>query len=149
MAVCWDCIEKLEDEALLGEFEQLIGWKLPESYKEFVKQNNSCKPYEPTFFETVDGERFELCNFYDFNKGSVISVWDFYDFPEEDRKWFKEQYGGELNDYIAFADDPAGNSICFNKQNGEVTFYDRENDKMSVIAENFDAFLNALFVSEN
>ena len=147
--VKWECVETLENEGLIEEFEQLIGWQLPESFKEFVKKYNSCKPSKTTLFKTCDGAVAELCNFYDFNKGSVISIWDFYDFPEEDRKWFKEQFGGELNDYIAFADDPAGNSVCFNKCNGEVTFYDRENDKMSVIATDFDGFINALYESEN
>ena len=146
MSVCWDCIEKLEDEALLSEFEQMVGWQLPEDFKEFVKKYNSCKPCKATAFKTEDGVEVELGNFYDFNKGSVISIWDFYDFPEEDRKWFKEQYGGELNDYIAFADATLGNSICFNKQNGEVTFYDRENDKMSAVAADFNGFINALYV---
>ena len=40
----WDCIEKLHDERLIAEFEQEIGWVLPESYKAFVKENNSCQP---------------------------------------------------------------------------------------------------------
>ena len=146
MSVCWDCIEKLEDEALLSEFEQLIGWDLPEEFKEFVKKYNSCKPQTSAYFKTDDDIEVELINFYDFNKGSVISIWDFYDFPEEDRKWFKEQYGGELNDYFAFADANLGNSICFNKQNGAVTFYDRENDKMSKVADDFGKFINSLYV---
>lgn len=143
----WDCIEKLTDEALISEFEQEIDWILPESYKKFVKENNSCRPEKRTCF-LADGNEAEMNNFYDFNKGSVISIWDFYDFPEEDRKWFKEQYGGELNDYVAFADDPVGNSVCFCKNDGSVTFYDRENDKMSAVAPDFTAFLTALYVRD-
>ena len=143
----WDCIEKLNDERFIAEFEQEIGWVLPESYKVFVRENNSCQPEKRTCF-SVDGNEVELNHFYNLNKGSVISIWDFYDFPEEDRKWFKEQYGGELNDHIAFADDTDGNAVCFYKVDGSVTHYDRENDKMSTVAPDFAAFLAALYVHE-
>ncbi len=148
MTVTWDCVEKLENKELINEFEQLINWQLPESFRAFITENNSCCPAQRTCFKTSDGEERVLRNIYDFNKGSVISIWDFCDFPEEDRRWFKEQYGGELNDYVAFADDVLGNSVCFDKNSGKVTLYDREADKMSIIADDFTAFLDKLYVSE-
>lgn len=46
--------------------------------------------------------------------------------------------------YIVFANDPFGNEICISKANGEISFYDHENNRLTKVADNWSEFISML-----
>ena len=125
------------------EVEQAIGRPLPQDYLRVARVNQGRKP-QPDYFDTTDG-------------GSVISCLlvfekDHFEYILE-RMWLME--GGLSPDIVPFivpfAEDPAGNLICFDyragPENPTVVFWDHEANakrRIQAIASSFTDLLDKL-----
>ncbi len=157
MRIQFKCYEKLEDKALLDEFEELIDWKLPKDFRRFVRKYNAAQmelniTYGVCF--RLNDQDCALDRFMNFNRSSedlgVNCIWEWYDFIDDDYEYFEEENlaekYGELCDYFAFAYTPSDCKICFNKKNGGVYYFDTDDCSLTKIADNFTKFVKGLYI---
>ena len=132
----WSFIEPLQNQNLITEFENFVGYKFCESFKTCVINFNGGLPEKEAFY-VDEREPFNekvIKTFLSFNKDSKESIWRAteWDNPEQSKI------------YVPFAIDNFGNLICFNKQNNSVVFIDLDRDKVYTVANNFDSFMESL-----
>lgn len=116
---CWKENEKLEDESLIYEFEEAVGHKLPESFKELTKSFHHGSTKKAEFY--VNGDMSpELRFMLSFNKDAeYFNIW-------------KRSYYGltDFEPYVVIAQDIAGNLIALDYSKSEtepgVVFVDHE-----------------------
>lgn len=156
MELKWEYIDPLESETLINEFEELVGYKFVDSYRQCVVQNNGGCPNKDVF-DTDVAEGRCIGYLFSFNKNDKFSVWDSIDIDKSNIE-VAEQYGvsGEFerlkyifDRYVAFADSPAGDDIAFDKTDDSVVFIDHETLEIEKIANSFDEFLSCLYEFED
>jgi hypothetical protein len=139
--------------ATLDRFEELLEVRLPEDYRNFLLRNNGGRP-RVNGFRIVNGQRASdevLDYFLGIAQGE-----------EDDIVAFLQRYSDRLPpDLLPIAYDAFGNLICLGLSEpvaGQVLFWDHElepeleDDELSnvtVIAGNFDLFLNSFFEDED
>lgn len=149
----WKQVVPLESESLIDEFEQLRGYKFPDSFRECVIKNNGGYP-EFEAFDTETTEERVFGFFASFNKDdNRRSVWFSVEAYESNINVAKQL--GDLeeatmltnlfNRYVVFADTPFGDDIAFDKTDDSVVYIDHETLKVEKIADSFDAFLDCLY----
>ena len=125
----------------IQELENLLGFKLTQSYREHILRYNGgrCKPNVYSFIE--NGESTE----------SDLKV--FFSLPNELREYimdYKINNSRIPESFLPIAEDSGGNLICISckgKDIGKIFFWDHElegEDNVHFIADNFDDFLNGL-----
>ena len=136
------------EESFLGALEQMLGFKLPDNYRDFLKCNNGGRPQGRLvfhFFEEADGS--VLDNFYGIH-------------PNHDLNLLKKiQYIGDRipSDCFPIANDVFGNLILIvvkGRQRGKIYFWDHEMESeegqeptyenMTLVANSFEDFINGL-----
>lgn len=123
------------DDKIISVVEKLFGVKLPDDYKQCIKENNGGYP-KPDVFNLDDGSEGFVFN-------NLIS------FTDEDLniKMLAEKFAPQH--LFPFADDPFGNLLCFdyscNKNSPKVVFYDHELDTILPVCDSFTALLERLY----
>ena len=130
----WKYVKPLKSEDLISEYEALVGYQLPEAFKECVRQYNGGRPANRTF-DTDKSQERSLKSFLSFNREDRETVWKTVDCMSKKT----------VQSYAPFAIDNFGNLICFDKQNDSVVFLDHESRKTEIAAPDFPSFMEALY----
>ena len=143
----WKFITPLKSTNLITEYEEKIGYKFPEDFKECIKQNNYGYP-ENKFFYSWKGKckRKRVFNYlFSFNKDDITSIWNYNDWRERFSDWVKYS-NGEIENYVVFAGDAFGNFIGYNKRNNGIVFINHEQLGSAVekISDSFTELVNSL-----
>ena len=133
----WKRVKPIKDENAIQEFESLVQYTFPDSFKACVALYNGGRP-EKTGFLTATKEEMLVKALFSFNKNDLEHIWLANEWAEEDEVEIRKQY-------VAFAGDDFGNSICFEKSTDNVVFLDHETLEVEFVAADFDAFLECLF----
>lgn len=146
----WIQVKKLEDEALIQEFEETVGYKFPDFFKEVIKNCNGGCPCDPETeeylcFESEFGGCDSIGNFCDFNKNVPDSIWNA-QFTEDDYEEELEFSGTDVRQFVIFADTPFGDQIGFKRDTDEVILFEHELGEYEVLAPDFKTFIESLFI---
>ena len=133
----WILGRKLKSVELIDEFERLIGYSFCDSFKEAVMLHNAAYT-DPDTFDTVETKGRVFRALFSFNKEDRGSIWKMCGWDDDDT--------GMEDRYVEFADSPFGDSIAFDRQDDSVVFIDHETLHVEKIADDFDGFLNCLYV---
>lgn len=136
----WYYVSDLKSTDLINEFERLIGYTFCDSFKKFVMQyNGACAhPDGYSTFDTEESVGHLLAYFLSFNMEDPAPIWN-------SRNW--DDCGtGMKDEYVVFADTCFGDSIAFDKSDDSVVFINHETLNVEKIADDFDGFLNSLYI---
>ena len=132
----------------IAALESKLKISLPKEYKDHILQYNGGYPDRECFI-TVDGIRSRIHYFYAIYNGEHINFETFF-------IMYKIDDNRMLRHIFPIAIDPGGNQICIStdeKDYGHIYFWDHEAEtnipsysNMSLIAQSFNEFLDALFV---
>lgn len=130
-----DSITKKDIETV----EKYLGVSLPERFKEIIVQHNGARP-SLSYFDLEKEKEKVFDSLINYKLNTENNVIDYYDS-------IKNEIAEKI---IPFGEDPFGNLLGFlykNKANPSIIFYNHEisNEKISVIADNFDDFINKLY----
>ena len=114
----WTFIDQLKSEELIAEYEEKVGYHFSKDFTECVKQNNGAYPEKHVFLSWRGKQkRKRVFNYlFSFNKDDASTIWHHNNWRGDMSDWYKFS-NGEVENYIAFACDPFGNLICFDKRN--------------------------------
>lgn len=121
-------------------FEQAIGYKLPDEYKEFIIQYNGGRPERRVFDIPRLRDIDELNYFYGIDAVELYDLYKIYTI-------YKERIPAGL---LPIADDPFDNQVCISLigvSRGNIYFWDHELEhlkKVTILSNSFDSFLNNL-----
>ena len=76
-----------------------------------------------------------------FNKEDLNNVWRTNDWNGEMADWNNDK---RMEKYVAFAQDPFGNLICFDKTNDKIVFIDHEDLNIEPVSNSFERFIKSL-----
>jgi hypothetical protein len=136
----WNYVKPLKSIDFISEFENKFNFKFPSEFKAIVMKYNGGRPVNNTY-KTSSKER-TIKSFLSFNKDDKESIWniDKYDWnPDNDL----------ITKYIPFANDSAGNLICFKKKDKSIIFLDMETLKSEHIADDFSEFETILRTNDS
>ena len=139
----WDYVEKLYSEQLISEYEEMVSYKFPGDFVQSVILYNAGYP-EYTVFNSFRGKKKtkRVFNYlFSFNKTDKDCIWEYNDWKGYMRGWNTD---GKMEKYVAFAGDPFGNLICFDKTNDKIVFIDHETLEAEDVSDNFTDFINSL-----
>lgn len=139
----WEFVKPLESDKLIEEYEAQIGYVFPEDFNECVKQYNGAYP-EREIFRSKNGKRVRkrvFNNLCSFKKEDPLNIWKYNNWNGWMRDW---NQNGEMEKYIAFAKDPFGNLICFDKTNDMIVFVDHETLNIEFVANSFTELIESL-----
>lgn len=128
-----------EDE--VSEFEDKLGYRLPQEYRRFLLQYNGGKPHNRVFDMPALSDIDEVRYFYGINVDRLYDLCH-----------MREIYHGRVpHTLLPVAGDPLGNQICVSLSAddlGAIYFWDHEMEHVggnaTRIAGNFDAFAGSL-----
>lgn len=133
---------KLESENLITEYEQRMNYKFPKSFTECVKKHNGTHPSLKIFLSKGKRKRKRVFNsMFSFNQNDIDTIWNYNQWNGKSSDWNED---GKMENYVAFADDPFGNLICFDKTNDKIIFIDHETLQIESVADSFEEFINNL-----
>ncbi|MCQ2593317.1 MAG: SMI1/KNR4 family protein [Treponema sp.] len=136
----WRSVKPLVFETEIEEFELKIKYQFPTSFKELIQLYNGGKPSDKIFnTKATKGRVFN--NLLSFNKSDPVNIWMLNDWDGLMSDWNKD---GLMNSYVAFAQDPFGNLICFEKSNNHIIFIDHETLSIELVADSFTKFIDSL-----
>ena len=137
------------DLARLEAFEDIVGAKLSNDYREFLIKHNGGKPTPSDFNISKKQGDDSIHHFYGLHDGPSYSKLD---------DTYETYFGRIPDSMIPIADDPAGNAICIGikqKYKGQVLFWDHElegdllsrilGNNITVLSTTFNEFLDSLF----
>ncbi len=139
----WLYISPLSSVDLIAEYEEVIGYSFPSEFKICVTYYNGAHPKNKVFL-SFSGKRKRkriFNNLFSFNKNDPSTIWKYNDWTGRMRDWNEN---GQMNGYVAFAKDPYGNLICFDKTNDKIVFIDHETLSIEVVADDFTEFVDSL-----
>lgn len=144
----WRFVEPLQSEDLINEYEEKIGYKFPEDFRECVRLNNGGYPEKKIFCSYKGKSKRKRVFDYllSFNKGDTDSIWQYNDWRGRFGDWFRYS-NGEIENYVKFAGDPFGNIICFDKRTDKIVFIDHEklsSFEVEEIADSFTELINSM-----
>lgn len=130
MSITWKRGSSI-DEAIIKEAESAFGISLPEDYKAIVKEYNNARPSVSTF-DTEKTSEHVFKKLLSLKKEDVETVYK-----------AKKVLSNVDNTLFPFANDPAGNLLCFKDKS--VVYWQHENDKVLKVANSFTEFLGKLY----
>ena len=133
----------------IKKFEQIIEYKLPEDYTQFLLKYNGGIPKKTDFdYEGIDGEESSVVQLF-------LSLGDQH---SENIKQDYNYYLGEgriLEGIVPIAYDPFGNLICLSlveETYNQIWFWDHEleeeEDNLFFVAKTFNDFIKILYTGE-
>jgi len=128
--ITWKRGEKL-NESDIKEVEATFGITLPNDYKSIVIKNNNARPSISTF-DTESSKGHVFKKLLSLKKNDIETVYK-----------AKKVLSKIDNTLIPFANDPAGNYLCF--KGDSVVYWQHEDNSISKIANNFTEFLAKLY----
>ena len=139
----WNRPKLLESADLIEEYESEVGYIFPEDFKAVIKENNGARPELKLFKSYIDRRRVERVfdHLLSFNKNDSWSIWDCNDWNGDMRDWNEN---GKMENFVAFAGDPFGDLICFDKTNDHIVFIDHETLSIESVADSFSGFVASL-----
>lgn len=152
----WKNVKPLKSENLIDEFEQLCGYKFPESFRQCVKENNGGYP-EPCMFDSTINAGGDIYYLLSFNKGDHNSIWFELEAIESNLMCAKdiddldyvEQLLEIINNYVVFACGCCGDYIAFDRRDDSVAYilHDAPLDFPFIerVADSFEDFLDCLY----
>ena len=118
----------IDDKDILIEIEKKLGWKLPKEMKDFY-----------LYFGGTDNTAF-MSNLYPLDNLIPLSEssWEFVlsEFPRE-----------VIDKYIVFAESPATDPLCIDKDNYEVVLFSHDPIKCGKVYNNFNDYLKNEIIS--
>lgn len=131
MNIEWKYKIDLEENAL-SEISSKYQIIIPDDLKVLLTVANAATPSKTRYMLRVDEKVF----------GAVLS----FNPNEKEADSFESamNIGFERN-IIPFGIDPFGNYICYNTDNGNIMFFDHEEDNLEVIASTLEEFLDKLY----
>lgn len=112
--IIWEYIEEKINNLDIQKIEQYFNIKLPKAYINCIKENNGGSPI-PCIFNIGKEDGYVFNNLININK--IVTVY--------------ENLSKYLGNLIPFADDPAGNLLCFDyrdkkTQKPKIVFWNHE-----------------------
>lgn len=132
----WKYIKNLTGEICINDIANKIGIKLPEYYTDMAIQFNGGRPNKKTLNSSEND--LSIRSFLRVDKtNDPSSISYVYEIVKK------------INDRLfPFADDSFGNYFCFlpssNNSNVEVVFVDMEIEKIILLSDSFESFINSL-----
>lgn len=143
----WRFVEPLQSEDFISEYEEKIGYRFPEDFRECVKLHNAGYPEKKIFYSWKGNHKYERVfdSLLSFNKDDISSIWQYNDWRGRFSDWFKYS-DGEIENYIKFAGDAFGNIICFDKRTDKIVFINHEKlgSDIEEVADSFTELMNSL-----
>lgn len=139
----WNWTKPLESEDLIEEYESKVDYIFPDDFKAVIKENNGARP-ELKQFKSKLGRRKNTRVFdflLSFNKNDKWTIWNLNDWNGDMRDWNEN---GKMENFVAFAGDPFGDLICFDKTNDHIVFIDHETLSIEPVADSFSGFVASL-----
>lgn len=130
----WKFIKELKNVESISEFEKIVGVKLSNKYKEFIKEYNGARPSKKAF-KTEKKVEHVIKGFLSFNKEDKENIFQVYE-------WNKNFIDEE--EYFAIANDPFGNYIISDKR-GKIYYFEHEAGNIEFIADSFEKFIELLY----
>ena len=129
----WNYIKPLENEAMLSEYEERIGYTYPAGFCDTVKKNNGGYP-EKSSVDAQNGRNFSFKRLLSFNRSDKESVWRI-GIPSDE---------GLADRFAVFALADSGDLFCFEKATDKVFVIDHETLEAIPVAASFTGFLRKL-----
>lgn len=139
----WEFVRPLVSESLINDYEKAIDYTFPEEFVLCIKQNNNGYPSYSSFI-SWSGKRKRKRVFdhlFSFNTEDRTTIWNYNDWDGRFHDWNENE---NMNKYVAFAGDPFGNLICFDKTNDHIVFIDHETLSVEPVADSFSDFVASL-----
>ena len=130
MDITWKRGSKI-DESIIKEVETTFGVTLPNAYKSIVIENNNARPSIFTF-DTESSREHVLKKLLSLKKEDIETIYK-----------AKKVLSKIDNTLIPFANDPAGNYLCF--KGDSVVYWLHEDNSISKVANSFTEFLAKLY----
>lgn len=127
----WLFPEPVQNMSILDMIQREFCITLPRSYIDGIEQFNGAYPECSRFMTKEGNERTVKC-FLSVNQGDDDNIWDM-------------NLDAVTCDYVAFAMDDFGNSICFSKKDLSIWFWDHETEQAERVADGFDVFIASLY----
>ena len=149
----WRYVKSLTDPGLIEAYEKHIRYRFPDEFKAFAAANNGGRPpkKKDLFYSFCAGRKcvrvFKAL--FSFNRDDPGSIWKIEGWQ---REWGRKE--GELDRYIAFANDPGGNMICFDKNDSKIVYInleycdEGESEMRETVADSFTELIGGLFSEE-
>ena len=136
----WRAIRPLTSDTVIEEFEEYIGYRFSDTFKEFIRAYNGGKPSHKVFNTKKTRERV-FNDLLSFNKEDQNNIW-----LTNDRKGFMSDWNkdGMMENYVVFAEDAFGNLICFDISDSSIVLIDHENKEAEYISASFEKFIKGL-----
>lgn len=130
MNITWERGSKI-DESIIKEVETKFGITLPDDYKSVVIDNNNARPSINTFDTESSSEHV-------FKKLLSLKVDDI------ETVYKAKEVLSKIDDSLfPFANDPAGNLLCF--KGGAVVYWLHEDNSILKVANSFTQFIAKLY----
>ncbi len=143
----WRFVEVLQSEDCISEYEEKIGYRFPEDFRECIKRNNGGYPEKKMFYSRKGSRKHKRVfnSLLSFNKEDLSSIWQYNDWRGRFSDWFRYS-DGKIENYVTFANDPFGNMICFDKRSDKIVFIDHEKlgSDAEEVADSFTYLINSL-----
>lgn len=144
----FDIITPVTDDDFI-QYEQLCGCKLPDDFKNYVKQNNGKVPQKAKVTNTMmkdTGWEATIYMMFSFSPKDKSNAFDqFKDFHDTEKGW------GVTEKLCPFATDGGGNVFCLDYQRGNpvISFWNHEESKTTPISDTFSNFIASLEYNPN
>jgi hypothetical protein len=127
----------------VAELEAQIGFKLPESYKEFLKEFGASLFTESVGFRSVEPSPWAVDGVESFDVFYGMSK-----IPSSDvRSVNRRLLNGIPSRTIAIGHD-AGSNLILLSATGDICFFDRDSGRTFRSAKDFDAFINSFMARQ-
>ena len=130
MKITWEHVTPICDE-LFSEVESMYSIQIPDDLKPILKEGNGGAPSK-RLFDDEKSKTHEMKTLLSYNRSDMENVYSAFEVLKEiDSK------------LIPFANDPAGNLICYD--GSKVVYWHHETDEIEPIADSISEFFAKLY----
>lgn len=129
----WKYVKPLQNKQAVTIFLNQFGLLFSDDFFNCIQKFNGGRPNKK-IFDTRDSKGRMFKCLLSFNKNDLESIYDAFNIMQK-----------ENSNLIPFANDPAGNYICFEKSTMNVVFWEHETGRIEYVAKNFEEFLSSLY----
>lgn len=131
MNIEWKYKIDLVDNAI-PDMSKKYNITIPNELAKFIEKTNAATPSKTKFMLKVDEKIL----------GAVLS----FNPGEKEADSFESAMNIKFDEgIIPFGIDPFGNYICYGTSQGNIVFFDHENDSIEIVAESLSEFLDMLY----
>lgn len=130
MRITWEHATPICD-GLFSEVESMYGIQIPDDLKSVLMEGNGGTPSK-RFFDDEKSKTHEMKTLLSYNRSDMENVYSAFELLKEiDSK------------LIPFANDPAGNLICYD--GSKVVYWHHETDEIDPVADSISCFFANLY----